>query len=89
MLRLIALAVVCCAVLSGVAAALPVPDVLYCARAGQTPIADLKRSIDAIELSGAHIRGIVMWNAPEPVLAQLRPIEEAEQEEEDEAETVS
>jgi Mrp family chromosome partitioning ATPase len=76
-------------VLSGVAAALPVPDVLYCVRVGQTPIAELKRAIDAIEFSGAHTRGIVMWNAPDPILAQLRPIEDVEIETEDEAEAVS
>ncbi|MEO8624403.1 MAG: hypothetical protein ABI625_25200 [bacterium] len=76
-------------VLSGVAAALPVPDVLYCVRAGQTPIAELKRSIDAIELSGANVRGIVMWNAPDPILSQLRPVEDLEFETVDEAETVS
>ena len=65
-------------VLAGVPTAMPVPDVLYCVRAGQTSIAELKRSIEAIELSGAHTRGIVMWNAPDPVLAHLRPAEEVE-----------
>ncbi|MDB4912903.1 MAG: hypothetical protein JWM95_547, partial [Gemmatimonadetes bacterium] len=72
-------------VLSGVAAALPVPDVLFCVRAGLTPIADLKRCLEAIEQSGANTRGIVMWNAPDPTLAQLRPSEEMELEAETEA----
>lgn len=65
-------------VLSGVPAAMPVPDVLYCVRAGQTPIAELKRAIEAIEQSGAHTRGLVMWNAPDPVLADLRPVQDVE-----------
>jgi len=67
-------------VLSGVPAAMPVPDVLYCVRAGQTPIAELKRAIEEIEQSGAHTRGIVMWNAPNPVLADARRAEEVEME---------
>ena len=65
-------------VLSGVPTAMPVPDVLYCVHAGQTPIEELKRSIEEIEQSGAHTRGIVMWNAPDPVLADLRPAQEVE-----------
>jgi Mrp family chromosome partitioning ATPase len=72
-------------VLSGAAAALPIPDVLFCARAGLTPIAELKRSLEAIEQSGANIRGIVIWNAPEPQMAQLRPSEDVEIEAETEA----
>ena len=67
-------------VLSGVPAAMPVPDVLYCVRAGQTLIAELKRAIEEIEQSGAHTRGIVMWNAPNPVLADARRAEEVEME---------
>lgn len=65
-------------VLAGVPTAMPVPDVLYCVRSGQTSIAELKRSIEAIELSGAHTRGIVMWNAPDPMLAEHRPTEDVE-----------
>jgi Mrp family chromosome partitioning ATPase len=67
-------------VLAGLATALPIPDVLYCARGGQTPIAALKRTIEAIDVTGAHARGIVLWNAPDPALADLRPVEEAERE---------
>jgi Mrp family chromosome partitioning ATPase len=65
-------------VTAGLAAAMAIPDVLLCVRAGQTPIEDLKASLEAIEKSGAHTRGIVMWNAPLPVLAELRPTEDAE-----------
>ena len=67
-------------VIAGVPAAMPVSDVLYCIRAGQTSIAELKSSLEAIEQSGAHTRGIVMWNAPDPVLANLRPTEDADAE---------
>jgi len=52
--------------------------VLLCVRAGQTPIEELKRSLDEIEKSGARTRGIVMWNAPVPVLADHRPTEDAD-----------
>jgi Mrp family chromosome partitioning ATPase len=67
-------------VLGGLPTALPIPDVLYCARVGLTPIAELKRAINKIEDTGAHSRGIVLWNAPDPVLAELRPTEEVERE---------
>jgi Mrp family chromosome partitioning ATPase len=65
-------------VFSGVPAALPVPDVIFCVRAGQTPIAEINLAIEAIEASGAHARGIVMWNAPDPVLAELRPTQDVD-----------
>jgi Mrp family chromosome partitioning ATPase len=67
-------------VLAGLPTVLPVPDVIYCARAGHTPIAQLKRMAEAIENTGAHCRGIVLWDAPDPVLAELRPLEETERE---------
>ena len=67
-------------VLAGLPTALPIPDVLYCVRAGQTPIAHLKRAIEEIEATGAHARGIVLWSAPDPALAELRPLEEVERE---------
>jgi len=65
---------------AGVSAALPVPDVLYCVRAGQTPIAELKRHIEEIQTTGAQVRGVVFWNAPDPQLADLRPSKELEPE---------
>ena len=65
-------------VAAGLPTALPIPDVLYCVRMGQTPIADLKKAVEAIEQTGARTRGIVLWNALDPVLAQLRPTEEPE-----------
>jgi Mrp family chromosome partitioning ATPase len=62
-------------VLSGLPSVLPIPDVVYCVRAGQTSIAQLKRALEDIERTGGRIRGIVLWNAPDPVLSELRPVE--------------
>jgi hypothetical protein len=62
-------------VLQGLPTALPIPDVVYCVRAGHTSIAQLKRALEQIEDAGGRIRGIVLWNAPEPVLAAVRPAE--------------
>jgi len=45
-------------------------------RAGQTPIAQLKRALDDIERTGGRIRGIVLWNAQDPILSEVRPIED-------------
>ncbi|MEO7454956.1 MAG: hypothetical protein ABIY52_01745 [Gemmatimonadaceae bacterium] len=65
-------------VMAGLPASLPIPDVIYCARAGQTSLADLRKAIEDIKAAGGHPRGIVLWNAPDPVLAQHRPVEEVE-----------
>jgi Mrp family chromosome partitioning ATPase len=65
----------------GLPSALPIPDVIYCVRAGQTPIAHLKRAIEEIESTGGRVRGIVLWNAPDPTLTEHRPVEHAAQDE--------
>lgn len=67
-------------VLAGLPTSLPIPDVLFCARAGQTSIADVKRMTAEIAGTGAHPRGIVLWDAIDPELAQLRPVEEVDRE---------
>jgi Mrp family chromosome partitioning ATPase len=64
----------------GVPAALPIPDVICCARAGQTPIADLKKQVEEIARGGGTIRGVVLWDAPDPVLYEVKPVERAERE---------
>jgi Mrp family chromosome partitioning ATPase len=64
----------------GVPAALPIPDVICCARVGQTPIAQLKKLVEEIARSGGTIRGVVLWDAPDPVLYEVKPIERAERE---------
>ncbi len=63
---------------AGTPLALPVPDVIYCVRAGQTTIAALRQALAEIEGAGANVRGIVLWNAPPPVFASLRRTEVAE-----------
>ncbi len=65
-------------VMAGLPSALPIPDVVYCARTGQTSLGDLKKAIADIREAGGHPRGIVLWNAPEPELSRLRPVEETE-----------
>ncbi|MDB4882973.1 MAG: hypothetical protein JWL95_1739 [Gemmatimonadetes bacterium] len=62
-------------VLNGLPSAMPIPDVVYCARAGHTSIAQLKRALEEIESAGGRMRGIVLWNAPDPILSELRPTE--------------
>ncbi len=64
-------------VIAGLAAAMPIPDVLYCARAGRLPIAELQRTTDEIVTAGGNLRGLVMWNAPDPVLEETRKAERA------------
>jgi Mrp family chromosome partitioning ATPase len=63
---------------AGLPAALPIPDVIYCVRAGQTSVATLKLAVHQITESGARVRGLVLWNAADPVLAELRPVEEVD-----------
>jgi len=50
--------------------------VIYCVRTGQTPIAHLKRALEDTERTGGRIRGIVLWNAPDPILAEVRAPEQ-------------
>ena len=63
-------------VLNGLPSVLPIPDVIYCVRTGQTPIAHLKRALEDTERTGGRIRGIVLWNAPDPILAEVRAPEQ-------------
>jgi hypothetical protein len=62
-------------VVQGLPSALPIPDVIYCARAGQTSVAQLKHALEDIERAGGRMRGIVLWNAPDPTLSDPRPVE--------------
>ena len=62
-------------VAQGLAATLPIRDVLYCAHAGQTPIARIREDLEAIEASGAQLRGVVLWNAPVPSFGDPRAAE--------------
>ena len=57
----------------GLPTALPIPDVVFCARTGQTPVAELKKSLEEIELAGGRVRGVVLWDAPDPALLEQQP----------------
>jgi Mrp family chromosome partitioning ATPase len=61
---------------NGLPSVLPIPDVIYCVRAGHTPIAQLRRALEDTERTGGRIRGIVLWNAPDPILAEVRAPEQ-------------
>jgi Mrp family chromosome partitioning ATPase len=65
---------------AGLPAVLPIPDVIFCARAGQTPVSELKKQVDEIARNGATVRGVVLWDAPDPVLYEVKPVERAERE---------
>jgi Mrp family chromosome partitioning ATPase len=65
-------------VVMGLPTVLTIPDVIYVARAGHTPIADVKKTVEEIQRSGAQLRGIVLWNAPDPVFGEARAAEKGE-----------
>jgi hypothetical protein len=54
----------------GLPTALPIPDVVYCARTGQTPVAELKKALEEIAAAGCRVRGVVLWDAPDPALLE-------------------
>lgn len=54
----------------GLPTALPIPDVVYCARTGQTPVAELKKTLEEIQAAGCRLRGVVLWDAPDPALLE-------------------
>jgi Mrp family chromosome partitioning ATPase len=47
---------------------LPAPDLIYCARLGETNIASLRSATAALRDVGATITGLVLWNADVPLL---------------------
>ncbi len=51
---------------SGVAAAMILPDVVLCVRAGHTLVASAAAQVEALELSGAKVLGLIVWSAPLP-----------------------
>jgi capsular polysaccharide biosynthesis protein len=57
----------------GLPTALPIPDVVYCARTGQTPVAELKKALEEIQQAGCRVRGVVLWDAPDPALLEQQP----------------
>lgn len=70
---------------AGLPGALPIPDTILCARIGHTRVRDLQAAIDGIRSAGGNPAGIVLWNAPAPVLPSAdrlarsqRPVRTAE-----------
>jgi hypothetical protein len=61
------------ATFSGLPGALPMHDVLYCARLGVTRHEDLRKAMQSIRLAGGNPLGIVLWDDAEP--AQIAPDE--------------
>jgi Mrp family chromosome partitioning ATPase len=55
------------ATFSGLPGALPMHDVIYCARLGITRHADLRKAVQSIRLAGGNPLGIVLWNDVEPL----------------------
>jgi Mrp family chromosome partitioning ATPase len=64
----------------GLPSSLPIADVIYCARAGKTVIAELKKSVEEIARAGSNLRGIVLWSAADPVLYEVKPVDRVERE---------
>ncbi|HVX40493.1 MAG TPA: hypothetical protein VHB25_13055 [Gemmatimonadaceae bacterium] len=62
---------------AGVPGALPIADTIVCARVGHTRVHELQTAIDAIRLAGGNPAGIVLWNAPAPVLPSSERIARA------------
>jgi len=62
------------AVLAGVPAALPAPDVVYCAQPGVTPLRELRQQLDAMRAAGAVVRGVLLWAAERPLLPTPREL---------------
>ena len=63
----------------GLPTALPIPDVVFCARTGQTPVAELKKALEEIAMAGCRVRGVVLWDAPDPALLEQQPSAAQEQ----------
>ncbi|HEU4995750.1 MAG TPA: hypothetical protein VFT29_13075 [Gemmatimonadaceae bacterium] len=61
-------------VASGLPATLPAPDVVYCAQPGITPLRNLRTNLQRIRASGGQVRGVVLWNAPRPLLPTPREL---------------
>jgi hypothetical protein len=60
-------------VVAGLGGALPVPDVVVCARVGHTRLADLRAALDGIRQGGGTPIGVVLWDSvPPPMLSAER-----------------
>lgn len=61
---------------AGLPAAILSPDVVYCAQPGITPLKQLRAQLERIRAAGGLVRGIVLWDAPRPLLATPRELAE-------------
>ena len=61
-------------VAAGIPAALPSPDVIFCAQPGLTPLRKLKKQLESIRDAGGDVRGIVLWSAERPLLPTSRAL---------------
>ena len=60
-------------VTAGLGGALPVPDVIVCARIGHTRLADLRAALDGVRQGGGTPLGVVLWDSlPPPPLSADR-----------------
>jgi hypothetical protein len=55
-------------VMNGLPSALPIPDTILCARVGYTRLAYLQAALDGVRAAGGNPLGVVLWDAPPPVL---------------------
>lgn len=61
-------------VAKGLPAALPSPELVYCAQPRLTPLRELREELDQLRAAGADIRGIVLWDAERPLLVTPREL---------------
>ena len=61
---------------TGLASALPGPDLVYCAQPSLTPLRGLRAELDTLRMAGSEVRGIMLWEAERPILATPRALAE-------------
>jgi len=61
-------------VAAGIAAALPIPEVVFCVEPGITPLKAVRESLLKVREQDGIVRGVVLWNAPRPLLASPREL---------------
>jgi Mrp family chromosome partitioning ATPase len=52
----------------GLASEMPTAKLVYCVRLGETRVADLRKSIEALRLAGVQPLGLIVWGTESPVL---------------------
>ena len=55
-------------IVEGLPAALPSPEVIYCAQPRTTPLRPLRDLLEAFRSAGAIIRGVILWDAERPLV---------------------